>query len=117
MKPASLENMTKDEQSLLLFLETCAVDKAGRVNIVHMNDADMEIARQWNEDHFIGFGRMAMEYVTDKGSHWCRLSDEAWVLVSAERKARADRLWGKRSWNTTEEKRTAGEHQASEAKP
>ena len=40
--------LSKDEKSLLLFLETRAVDYGGRVNVQHMNLEDMEIAKRWN---------------------------------------------------------------------
>ena len=100
-----LETMTKDERSLLLFLESRATDQAGRVKTVHMNDADMKIAERWNREGFVKFGRIASEDLNEFGSHWCFLSDEAWQLAAAERKARAARTWAKRAWKTTEEKR------------
>lgn len=103
----TLETMTKDERSLLLFLETQAVDNSGKVKTAHMNSDDDEIAKQWNTEGFIRFGRVASEYANQFGTHWCQLSDEAWLLVAEERKARAKRTWDKRTWATAEEKRAA----------
>ncbi len=104
-----LENMTKDEKSLLLFLETCAVDQGGLVNIRHMNNEDVSIAKEWNKMRFILFGRVSfasIERLFDKGrTNWCRLSNEAFQIVSQERFARASRMWNKRNWQTTEEAR------------
>ena len=100
----TLKTMTKDEKSLLLFFESCAVDKWGKVNTRHINEEDYEIAEKWNKEKFIGFGRVASEGVNEYGSHWCLLSDEAWKLAHEERKARGIRVWGKRTWQTTEEK-------------
>ena len=37
------------------------------------------------------------------GTHWCRLSDEAWALAHAERRARHERMRLKRNWISTEE--------------
>lgn len=97
--------MTKDEQSLLLFLESRSVDNSGRVKTVHMNAHDMELAAQWNNEGFVKFGRIASEDISEHGSHWCHLSDEAWTLAGAARKARGIRKWVERKWKTTGEKR------------
>jgi hypothetical protein len=103
----TLKTMTKDERSQLLYFETRAVDCGGRVNGAHMNAADMEIAKRWNAEGFVGFGRIASEHINSTGSYWCNLSDEAWALAAAERKARGERNWKKRDWWSTEEKRAA----------
>ncbi len=94
---------TKEEISLLLFLECRAVDYAGRVKTIHMNATDMKIAERWNTEGFVKFGRIAFKYLNDLGIHWCHLSDEAWRVAAAERKARAGLLWIKRTWKITEE--------------
>jgi hypothetical protein len=101
----TLETMTQDARSLLLFLETRAVDHGGRVNAIHMNVEDMHIAKQWNQEGFVGFGRVASEDITHNGAHWCKLSDEAWKLAAEERKARAERTWLKKRFNPAYEKR------------
>lgn len=98
-----LENMTAAEKSLLLYLETRAVDYGGRVNTLHMNTEDMEIAAKWNKEGFIKFGRIVMRHHNSDGTHWCRLSDNAWVLAHKERMNRWERLWAKREWLTTED--------------
>jgi hypothetical protein len=103
----TLKTMTKDERSLLLFLETRAVDHAGRVDTRHMNSDDFEIAKRWDAEGFVNFGRIAFEHCNDRGSHWCKLSPEAHQLCGEERAARAERTWKKRTWRTTEEKRNA----------
>ena len=101
----TLETMTKGERSLLLFLESYAVENSGRIKTVCMNGDDMKTSEQWNKEGFVQFGRVAVEDLSDFGSHWCFLSEEAWQLASAERKARAARMWEKRLWKTTAEKR------------
>lgn len=96
--------LSKDERSLLLFLEDCAVNSSGRVNMNALNDADVELTNKWREEGFIDFGRIAFNDITKRGiTHWCVLSDQAWELVSQERKARAGRLWSKRRWRTAQE--------------
>jgi len=101
----TLDTMTKDERSLLLFLESRAVDNSGRVQTVHMNFDDMKTTERWNKEDFVKYGRIASEDLNKYGTHWCQLSDEAWQLAAAERKARAARTWAKREWKTTDEKR------------
>lgn len=88
----SLDDMTRDERSLLLYLETRAVDYGGKVDARHMNKEDMEIARGWNKSGFLKFGRIKFHDIDKGGTHWCELSDEAWVLVAMERKRRCSRI-------------------------
>jgi hypothetical protein len=100
--------MTKEEKSLLLFLETQAVDYWGKVDIRHMNEDDMNIAERWNKEGFVKFGRICYKDIKPAGvkvsTHWVNLSDKAWRAAGDERKARAIRCWNKRTWKTTEEK-------------
>lgn len=102
-----LSSMTKEEKSLLLFFETCAVDHGGLIDIRHMNDEDMETALRWGKSEFVRSGRVASEclkYLMGR-THWCELSDEAWDLAHAERRERYKRINSKRTWYSTEEKR------------
>ena len=98
-----LKNMSGDERSLLLFFETRAVDYGGRVNTTYMNEENFEIAKQWNRDKFIRFGRIVIRDHNSDGTHWCLLSKEAWKLAHQERKNRWERMWLKRTWLTTED--------------
>jgi hypothetical protein len=100
--------LSRDEQSLLLFLETCVVDHGGLVNLGHMNGGDYNIAERWAKEGFIQFGRVASATMppvsrTSAWSHWCQLSEEAWKSVRILRRERAERLWKSRSYRTTEE--------------
>ena len=94
----NLETMTKDERSLLLFFETCAVDYGGKIDARHMNDEDFNIAKQWNTEGFIEFGRIRFHDIVGKQTHWVTLSIDAWVLAHTERKARAERLIAKQTF-------------------
>lgn len=90
----TLESMTKDERSLLLYLETRAVDYGGKVDTRHMNAEDMAIAKNWNTEGFVKFGRIKFHDINilSKMTHWCELSDEAWTLAHQERRARCTRI-------------------------
>lgn len=100
-----LEEMSRDERSLLLYFETRAVDYGGRVDVRMMNDGDMQIAKMWHENGFIRFGRIVIRDHNGDGTHWCKLSEEAWKLAHEERRAREKRLWLKKDWMTTEDSR------------
>ncbi|KKM17129.1 hypothetical protein LCGC14_1678950 [marine sediment metagenome] len=104
-KQKTLKTMSKDERSLLLFLETRYVDYGGRVNLQHMNLEDMDIVEKWNKEKFIFFGRIVMRNHNSDGTNWCKLSQEAWKLAHEERKARAKRMWENKTWLSTKESR------------
>lgn len=101
--------LTRIELSLLLYLESRAVDNSGAVHTQHMNSEDMVIAERWNAEGFVSFGRIAGEYLPlpSGSTHWCILSEAAWKSAHAERQARAIRGWNNRIWKTTAEKRAA----------
>ncbi len=90
--------MSNAERSLLLFLETQAVDHGGLIHVQSMNDEDVTIAKRWAATGFIEFGRVAMASLqssirTEHRSQWVRLSGQAFVAAATERQCRADRLW------------------------
>jgi hypothetical protein len=86
-----MDQLTKDERSLLLFLETCAVDHGGIVDTCHMNATDQAIAARWVIEGFIEYARIrfhdieAIQRKIGKGyarpTHWV-------VLGEAERAER-----------------------------
>jgi len=90
----NLDTMTSDERNLLLYLEVRAVDQGGLVDTKHMNKEDMEIAEKWDKEGFVKFGRIKFHSIAES-SHWCELSDEAWNIAHAERKARCKRIMSK----------------------
>jgi len=96
--------MDKQAESLLLYLETRAVDYHGRVDFRHMNEEDVAIANRWSREGYIQFGRIRSDDVTLQGSHWVVLSERAWQDVHALRKDRAERGWvARRFLRTTDE--------------
>lgn len=90
-----LKDMTSSERSLLLYVETRAVDYRGLLNGIHMNADDLETLKRWDESGFVRFGRLKLEDVNinrPSEHYWCDLSDDAWELAHQERKARAGRM-------------------------
>ena len=95
-----MPELTKNEKSMLLYLETVAVDHGGKLQSIRMNADDFKIAEAWNTSGFVQFGRIARQDIKQVSgepprTHWCVLSDAAWVAAHAERRARCERLMAK----------------------
>ena len=87
-----LETMTKEERSLLLYLESRCVDNDGDVDTRKMNKDDMVLAVRWHGHGFIEWSRFKFNDIPGPGlTHRVSLSDDAWALAHAERRARAAR--------------------------
>lgn len=101
--------MNKEELSLLLYLETRAVDHRGRVDHDKMNDDDREILQRWSAAGFVRTGRICfddiLKNVNERCSTWISLSDEAFAAAHQERLSRARRTWEDKKYMTTDEKR------------
>jgi len=88
------DRMTKDEKSILLYLESCATDDIGRIDSRKINDIDLEIMKKWNKSGFISFGRLRSADIKSGSfkATWVKLSDEAWETAFKLRKERALRM-------------------------
>lgn len=87
--------MTRDELSMLLYLETCAVDQGGLVEGVRCNEKDLEIAQRWDDEGFLHFGRLKFRDIERVGNrtftHWVRFTDKAWEEACSARRGRSAR--------------------------
>jgi hypothetical protein len=94
-----LDQLNFDERSLLLYIETCAVDNGGLVHCQKINQDDREILKRWDEQGFVSFSRItfaSLQLLKDKHyTDLVRLSDEAWKLAHEERRARSVRMSNK----------------------
>lgn len=96
-----LEKMSRDERSLLLYFECCAVDNGGLTESNKMNKEDFEIAEKWNKSGFISFSRLtykSIQLLVKKNAHRVFLSEDAWKLAHQERRARSDRMNKREPW-------------------
>lgn len=102
-----MRKLTKNEISLLLYLETRAVDHVGKVDMSRMNKEEFNICKEWAKEKFIHFGRIASKDIhKDSGlTNWVVLSEEAWEIAHAKRKKRFVRSYKERKWITTAELR------------
>jgi len=90
-----IDQMNKAQRSLLLFLETQAVDHGGLVTSISMNAEDHEIAREWAAEGFLRFSRMKSALIPDsrlpKYAHVVELTPFAFECAAIERRRRAER--------------------------
>ena len=101
--------LSKEEQSLLLYLESRAVDGAGTIDSRHINPEDYEKMKLWRQEGFIKMGRISKTKENEKKlpsiwcDHWVEMSELAWQAAQALRKERAERLLTNRLWLKAEE--------------
>jgi hypothetical protein len=97
----NLSEMSKDERSLLLYIESCATDYAGLVHAQRINDDDRKTLARWNKDGFISYSRLSFASIEKLGpanrgnTSLVRLSEDAWKLAHEERRARNLRMSSK----------------------
>ncbi len=100
-----LSELTNDEKSLLLFFECAYVDYGGKLNTAHINNDDRKIIQKWKQENFITFDRLYSKSIgTDGKTHAVSLSENAFNLAHEERKARAKRVFEKRTWLTVNDR-------------
>jgi hypothetical protein len=76
--------LTRAEMSLLLYLETQAVDYGGRLEGARMNADDLATAKRWNKRGYVLFGRIAANDISKTAkSHGVRRLVEALRLLDA----------------------------------
>lgn len=102
----TIDSLTKDEKSLLMFAECACVDHGGIYQPQRLNNTDRAILDQWQLEGFASHGRVASEHLTETRCVWLQLSDAAMHLAHELRIQRAGRMWNNRNWITTNEKRS-----------
>ncbi len=93
----------KRQRSLLAYLETCAVDKGGRVNQKCMSESEVKQADLWHQAGFIRFGRISSDDVTRDGCYWVELTDLSWRQAARIRMERGKASASSRTFKTTNE--------------
>jgi len=82
-------------KSTLLYIETCVVDKKGKLESKRMNDGDFENIENMEEEGLLEVERMNMKQIEGKKSgNWepthkvTKFTDEAWEEAHKHRKER-----------------------------
>ena len=93
--PSILDELTRDEKSVLLYAETCLVDGGGLMAGARMNEADIAALKRFREAGVLDFGRIPFHTLNEliqpavKLTHWVRFHESAWQLAHALRRQRA----------------------------
>lgn len=87
--------LTKDQKSMLTYIETCVVDHGGTLEAARMNAADHEAMKDLKSLKLIDHGRMPSEFLRVHGArkcaHWAVLTDAGWEVAHKLRRERAER--------------------------
>jgi hypothetical protein len=89
-----MPELTKDQKSLLLYLEVRIVDHRGLVDTSKMSSTDAEQAQTWYREGFIDFGRLPARLVfggSITATHYVVFSDDAWKQAHKLRRERGER--------------------------
>lgn len=88
--------MTKDERSIVLYLETCLVDAGGLVEGVRMNDADHEAIGRLSEAGLLRVYRIPAAMLGTGGNprwtHIACFASAGWGLAHQLRRKRAEQV-------------------------
>lgn len=100
-----IEELTSNQESLLLYLETCMVDGGSMLSSAKMNQDDWDNAATFKEEGVLEVVRLKMADVrryeyTGKGyTHRVSVfSDKAWEMAHRIRRERGQRIVGKKEW-------------------
>lgn len=90
-----MRKLTRDERSILLYLETCCVDHGGLCEGIRMNDTDFACIQVLKAEGVIEhFGRLPMKLIKEISeptrNHFCILTELGFDLAHAARRARAE---------------------------
>lgn len=85
--PKAASELDKTERSVLLYLESCAVDRGGLVEEQRMNGDDMDAIMPWMLSGFIVFKGLQEDIRTS--THYVELSEDAWRIAAEARKMRS----------------------------
>lgn len=93
----TLDTITRDQRSILMYAETCAVDHGGLLEGIRMNKDDHAALAELAAAGILTHGRIPGKLLGTfaahriQPSHWCDLTEAGWELAHALRQARAAR--------------------------
>lgn len=100
MTAIDITTLTRDEKSILLYAETCVVDRSGLMVGARMNEVDMAALKKFKEAGALDFGRIpyhCMQTLRHDGpgvesTHWVTFHEPAWKAAHALRRVRAQQI-------------------------
>lgn len=88
----TIETITRDQRSILMYAETCAVDHGGLLEGIRMNKTDLDSLAELAAAGILTFGRIPGKMLGTfkrNNTHWCDLTEAGWSLAYQLRRARA----------------------------
>ena len=88
----TVETITRDQRSILMYAETCAVDYGGLLEGIRMNKDDHAALDELAAAGILTWARIPGKMLGQfkrNATHYCDLTEEGWALVHALRRARA----------------------------
>ena len=97
MNTIDITALTRDEKSILLYAETCLVDRGGLLEGMRMNEADMAALKKFKEAGALDFGRIPFKTISTlihphnggQFTHWVTFHEPAWQAAYALRRLRS----------------------------
>lgn len=90
----TIESITRDQRSVLVYAEHCAVEHGGLLEGIRMNPDDHTALIQLEIAGFLTSGRvpgkMLGSFRVRQVTHWCDLTDAGWDLAAQLRRARSE---------------------------
>lgn len=90
------ESLSKSEQSVILYLESCLVEQSGLFRARAFNEADWKLIERFEKvglfvTHQIPSAAARKIHGT-ACTHWVDFTDSGWLVAQAVRRLRADRV-------------------------
>jgi|GEM_PF-4420500 len=88
----TLDTITREQRSILMYAETCAVDYGGLLEGIRMNTADHDALKELVAAGMLTYGRIPGKLLgtfARSVSYWCDLTEAGWALAFQLRRARA----------------------------
>lgn len=87
------DTITREQRSILMYAETCAVEHGGLLEGIRMNADDHVALTQLAVEGILNYGRIPGKllgtFKVRQATHWCDLTEAGWALAHQLRRARA----------------------------
>lgn len=86
----NINEMTKDEKSMLVYIESCNVDGDCLLVGARMNEADIVAMKKFQQEGLLlKSGRIPWKMINGNRTHYAELSEAGWELAHQLRKQRS----------------------------
>lgn len=91
-----IQTLTKDQRSIIVYAESCLVDRGGLLEARKMNKEDFDNLHMYEREGFLSHGRIPFSVMQSlegrdwSPTHWITFKDKAWELAHALRRFRAE---------------------------